>query len=81
MGITKVRESSGHINAFDKQKIVSSLLKESKLIEKLNGHRKLTTKEANFIASDVEFFSFYHHGFGNHKTDNGVYHEKNQSLI
>ncbi len=52
--ITKVRESSGHIVSFDKQQIVSSLLKESKLIEKLNGHKKLTVKEANFIADDVE---------------------------
>ncbi len=52
--ITKVRESSGHIAFFDKQRIVASLLKESKLIGKLNGHKKLTTKEANFIADDVE---------------------------
>lgn len=52
--ITKVRESSGHVASFDKQRIVASLLKESKLIEKLNGHKKLTTREANFIADDVE---------------------------
>lgn len=52
--IVKVRESSGHVASFDKQRIVASLLKESKLIEKLNGHKKLTTKEANFIANDVE---------------------------
>lgn len=52
--ITKVRESSGHIDNFDKKKIVNSLLKESKLIEKLGGNKKLTIKEANFIADDVE---------------------------
>jgi len=52
--ITKVRESSGHIDNFDRKKIVNSLLKESKLIEKLGGNKKLTTKEANSIADDVE---------------------------
>ncbi len=52
--ITKVRESSGHIASFDKQRIVDSLLKESKLIKKLSGHKQLTIKEANFIADDVE---------------------------
>ncbi len=52
--ITKVRESSGHIDNFDRKKIVNSLLKESKLVEKLGGTKKLTTKEANSIANDVE---------------------------
>ncbi len=52
--ITKVRESSGHIDNFDRKKIVNSLLKESKLVEKLGGSKKLTTKEANSIADDVE---------------------------
>lgn len=52
--ITKVRESSGHIDNFDKKKIVASLLKESKLINKLGGNKKLSTKEANFIADEVE---------------------------
>ena len=52
--ITKVRESSGHIGNFDKQKIVNSLLKESKLIEKFSETKKLSTKQANIIANDVE---------------------------
>lgn len=52
--ITKVRESSGHIQSFDKEKIINSLIKESKLIEKLNGHKKLTVKEATSIANEVE---------------------------
>jgi ribonucleoside-triphosphate reductase len=52
--ITKVRESSGHIDNFDRKKIVSSLLKESKLTKKLGVNKKLTTKQANIIADDVE---------------------------
>jgi len=52
--ITKVRESSGHIDNFDRKKIVNSLLKESKLIQKLGGKTKLSTKQANVIANYVE---------------------------
>ncbi len=54
MGITKVRESSGHIDNFNRNKIVDSLLKESKLIEKFGGIKKLNIREANSIADNIE---------------------------
>lgn len=50
----KVRLSSGHIGEFDKQFISDSIIKESALIEKLNGHKRATQKEADSIAIEVE---------------------------
>lgn len=52
--IINVRESSGHIDKFDKNKIKESLIKESKLIEKINGHESISEKNAIFISSEVE---------------------------
>ncbi|MFA4870919.1 MAG: anaerobic ribonucleoside-triphosphate reductase [Pedobacter sp.] len=52
--MTNVRESSGHIDSFNKDKITNSLLKESTLIEKLNGHEKLTLEQAKLVADEVD---------------------------
>jgi len=52
--ITKVRESTGHISNFNKEKITASLLAESELLEILGKGKKITIKDANKIADDVE---------------------------
>lgn len=52
--VTKVRASSGHIQSFNIDLIISSLLKETALVEKLNGDKRLTTKQAYSIATEVE---------------------------
>ncbi len=52
--ITKVRESTGHISNFNKDKIVNSLLLESTLLERLGKGKKISIKDANLIADDVE---------------------------
>lgn len=50
----KVRLSSGYIEEFDKKFISDSIIKESILIERLNGHKRITEKEALSVANEVE---------------------------